>query len=146
MSLENLAKIGQLKPHTPDKRQLGDLLAAAARNLRDAGNRSISAEARFDCAYNALFQSALVALQASGYRPDTKRPGHHMTVIQSLTLTMGIEGSRVMVLDKLREKRNRATYTGAGLEDVTTDACVEHAARLASEVEAWLKKTHPDLA
>lgn len=33
MSLENLAKIGQLKPHPPEAEEIERLLTAAARNL-----------------------------------------------------------------------------------------------------------------
>lgn len=37
MSLENLLKIGQLKTHPPQADEIERLLAAAQRNLRDAG-------------------------------------------------------------------------------------------------------------
>ena len=145
MSLENLHKIGQLKPHTPTRAETGRLLAAAERNLVDAAKPDNSPETRFDCAYKTLMQSALVAMQASGYRPDTKRPGHHATVLQSLPLTLGMESSRVMVLDKLREKRNLADYTGADLDEVTVEACIGHARRLLQEVRAWLDAQHAEL-
>ncbi|MHB8448800.1 MAG: DNA-binding protein [Rudaea sp.] len=146
MSLENLLRIGQLKAHAPAREELAQLLAAAARNLVDARGAGNSAETRFDCAYKAIMQSALVALLASGYRPDTKRPGHHMTTIQSLALTVGIDGTRVAVLDKLRDKRNLSDYTGADLDEVATAACVEQATRLLAEVRAWLAKNHPELS
>lgn len=83
MSLENLLKIRQLKKHPADAREIQRLLAAAGRNLSDARVTFISSETRFDAAYKAIMQSALAALMAWGYRPDTNRPGHHMTVIQS---------------------------------------------------------------
>ena len=41
-------------------------------------------------------QSALAALMMHGYRPETNRPGHHMTVIQSLPLTIGLESKRLI--------------------------------------------------
>jgi hypothetical protein len=47
-----------------------------------------------------------------GYRPETNRPGHHMTVIQSLPLTIGLESKRLIVLDALRRQRNVADYRG----------------------------------
>lgn len=78
--MENLLKIGQLKPHAPDAAEIERLLVAARRNLRDAGVTSISPETRFDAAYKAIMQSALAALMMHGYRPETNRPGHHMTV------------------------------------------------------------------
>ncbi|MGH8528220.1 MAG: DNA-binding protein [Nevskiales bacterium] len=146
MSLENLHRIGQLKPHAVTRAEIGKLLAAARRNLEDAVKPDNSTETRFDCAYKALMQCALVAMQANGYRPDTKRPGHHVTVLQSLPLTLGVEGSRVMVLDKLREKRNLSDYMGADLDEVSTEACIREARRLLQEVSAWLKAKHPELA
>ena len=53
MSLENLLKIGQLKPHPSEAAEIERLLIAARRNLRDAGVTSISPETRFDAAYKA---------------------------------------------------------------------------------------------
>jgi hypothetical protein len=146
MSLENLLKIGQLKTHAPERAEIAKLLQAAQRNLTDAAKSDNSTETRFDCSYKAIMQGALVALQATGYRPDTKRPGHHMTVIQSLPLTIGMEGSRVAVLDKLREKRNLSDYTGADLDEVSTQACIAQAQRLLADVCAWLSAKHPELA
>ena len=66
MSLENLLKIGQLKEHPPDAREIQKLLLAAERNLADARVTSISLETRFDAAYKAIMQSALAALMAAG--------------------------------------------------------------------------------
>ena len=77
MTLQNLAKIGQLKPHSATPDEVQRLLAAAARNLRDAARRENSDETRFDCAYKAIMQCGLVAMLASGYRPSTNAPGHH---------------------------------------------------------------------
>jgi len=121
------------------------LLAAAERNLADARRSSNSTETRFDCAYKAIMQSALAALHANGYRPDNKRPGHHAVTIQSLALTLGIEGSRIAVLDKLREKRNLSDYTGAVLDDAATEACIAQAARLLAELREWLGRHHRHL-
>lgn len=146
MSLENLLKIGQLKAHAPERAEIAKLLLAAQRNLADAGKPDNSAETRFDCAYKTIMQCALVALQANGYRPDTKRPGHHMTVIQSLPLTIGMDGPRVAVLDKLREKRNLSDYMGADLDEVSTQACMAQAQRLLADVRTWLTAKHPELA
>lgn len=145
MSLENLVKTGQLKPHTADHDATATLLAAAERNLLDAGRESNSAETRFDCGYRAIMQCALVALHARGYRPDNKRPGHNAIAIQSLKLTVGIDGGRIAVLDKLREKRNLVDYMGAALDDATTEACIAHARRLLAELRDWLRNNRPDL-
>ena len=66
MSLQNLLKIGQLKPHPTDANEIEQLLLAAERNLRDAHATTISTETRFDAAYKAIMQSALAALRCMG--------------------------------------------------------------------------------
>jgi len=146
MSLENLVRTGQLKAHVADRAQVAMLLAAVERNLADARRGGTSTETRFDCGYKAILQSALVALAASGYRPDNKRPGHHAVTIQSLTLTLGISGTRIAALDKLREKRNLSDYTGAPLDEVATESCVDQATRLIAELREWIPRNHPELA
>lgn len=146
MSLENLLKIGQLKRHPTNRDEIQKLLAAAARNLTDSGNDGNSVETRFDCAYKAVMQSALAELMAHRYRPSTHVPGHQMTMIQALTLTIGLKGERMMVLDALRKKRNLNDYIGADLDEETAAACAREATRLLSEVLSWLKANHPALA
>jgi uncharacterized protein (UPF0332 family) len=145
MSLENLHKIGQLKTHPPNAEEIERLLQAAARNLRDAQVKSISAETRFDAAYKAVMQSALAAVMMHGFKPDTNRPGHHMTVVQSLPLTIGIESKRIVVLDTLRRQRNVADYTGDDIDDSTAEHCIVEARRLVDEVLAWRKVNRPNL-
>ncbi len=145
MTLENLLKIGQLKSHVTDATEIRRLLAAARRNLADAGVKAISPETRFDAAYKAIMQVALVALMANGYRPDTNRPGHHMTVLQSLPKTMGLSNKRMVVLDALRRKRNLADYMGEDIDDASVESCIAEAGRLLGEAEVWLKKNRRDL-
>jgi hypothetical protein len=97
MTLENLLKIGQLKAHDPSQAEIERLLRAAQQSLTDAREKTISTETRFDAAYKAIMQAALVALMANGFRPDTKKPGHHATVVQLLPKTIGLENDRVVV-------------------------------------------------
>lgn len=146
MRLENLLKIGQLKPHAPEPAEIERLLTAARRNLRDARVTSISAETRFDAAYKAIMQSALAALMMNGYRPDTNRPGHHMTIIQSLPLTIGLDSKRIIVLDTLRRQRNVADYTGDDVDETTAEHCIAEAERLLGDVAVWRASQRPDLA
>lgn len=145
MSLDNLVGLGQLKPHTTDRAEAQRLLSAARRNLADAKVAGISAETRFDVGYKAIMQTALVALMASGYRPDTNRPGHHMTVVQSLALTLKLESRKIAVLDALRRKRNLSDYMGADIDDVSAETCVSEARQLLRDAESWLKAEHPEL-
>lgn len=145
MSLQNLLKIGQLKEHPLDAAEVQRLLAAAGRNLADARITQISPETRFDAAYKSAMQAALAALMAHGYRPDMNRPGHHMTVLQGLTLTIGLTPARVTVLDTLRRKRNLSDYTGDEIDDSSAEHCIAEAERLLEDVVAWLKVNRPQV-
>src|SRR3954469_25830397 len=87
-------------------------------------------ETRFDAAYKAVMQCALAAMMASGYRPSTSEPGHHVTLIQSLPLTLGVDNATWVVLDALRRKRNANDYTGdVVMPDMVTE-CITQAAHL----------------
>lgn len=146
MTLQNLLKIGQLKEHPADAEEIRRLLAAAGRNLADARVTAISPETRFDAAYKAIMQVALAALMAHGYRPDTNRPGHHVTVIQGLSLTVGLDRSRVTVLDTPRRQRNVADYTGEDIDESMAVNCAAEAERLVNDVGTWLRTNRPALA
>ena len=111
MSLDNLVKTGQLKKHAPAPDEIRRLLRSIERNIADSRVATISAEARFDCAYRAIMQCALLALAAAGYRPSTSVPGHQQTMIQTLPQSMAISADVVLVLDALRRKRNLPTMS-----------------------------------
>jgi len=138
VSLANLLRIGQLKEHPADVGEIARLLSAAERCIADARVRSVSPETRFDAAYRSITQAGLAALMAHGYRPDTNRPGHHVTIIQTLALTLGIDKRRVAVLDALRRKRNLADYTGEDIDEASVVACIDAATRLLHEAKERL--------
>jgi hypothetical protein len=140
VSLANLLKTGQLKEHRADEEEIGRLMAAAERSLADARVEAISAETRFDAVYRAITQVGLAALMLRGYRPDTNKPGHHMTIIQTLPLTLGVEKERMVVLDTLRRKRNLADYTGDDIDDASVAVCIKEAERLLRDAQARLAK------
>jgi len=145
MSLDNLVKTRQLAPHTPRPTEVQRLLAAAKRNLADAGSQDVSDETRFDCAYKSIMQCALIGLAAHGYRPATSTPGHHQTMIQALPMTLGVDRSIWVVLDALRKKRNVNDYSGDLLEPEAVLECIERAQALFGHTEAWLGQHRPDL-
>jgi hypothetical protein len=143
-NLRNLEKIGQMKSHETSREEIQRLLDAARRNLSDAGVDVISCETRFDSAYKAIMQMALAAMMANGFRPDTSRPGHHMTVIQSLPQTIGLPTDRMAVLDVLRRKRNLTDYSGGWIDETSMEQCITEANDLLQDVEAWLKSHRPE--
>lgn len=144
-NLNNLEKIGQLKNHITSREEVQRLLDAARRNLSDAGVEVISCETRFDSAYKAVMQLALAAMMANGFRPDTSKPGHHMTVIQSLPQTIGLPTERMAVLDVLRRKRNLTDYSGGWIDENSMEQCILEARDLLRDVEAWFKEQRPEL-
>lgn len=83
-------------------------------------------------------QSALVALMLRGYRPDTNRPGHHMTLVQTLALTVNLEAKRVVIIDALRRQRNASDYTGDDIDKSTAEHCIVVAGQLMAHVIAVL--------
>ena len=144
MTLKNLLGIS-LDAVEPDKAHIGRLLAAAERNIADAQVMEVSAENRFDAAYKAIMQLAMVALNANGYRTLTSKPGHHQIALQTLPQTVGLPQAKVIVLDALRKQRNLADYSGDLISDATVAECFASAQELLNHVRAWLTANRPDL-
>ena len=145
MSLDNLVKIHQLQHHTATAEEVQRLLAAARRNLADSRVTDISDPARFDLAYKAIMQCAMLGLLAKGYRPSTTTPGHHQTMIQALELTLGVGKEVWVVLDSLRKKRNLNDYSGDLIEPAAVKTCITQAESLLRVTEQWLTQHRPDL-
>ena len=144
MSLDNLVGIS-LEKLEPDSTSIARLLAAARRNIADATIMTVSAENRFDAAYKAIMQLANASLQANGFRTLTSKPGHHMTMIQSLGQTLGLDKETVIILDALRKQRNVADYSGDIVPESTARDCLMHAENLLKNVSRWLKANRPEL-
>ncbi|MBS0571440.1 MAG: DNA-binding protein [Proteobacteria bacterium] len=146
MTLENLARINRLQPHTPAREEIRKLLAGAARSLKDARNPGISDAARFTLAYTAIMEAAQAALFANGYRPSKSEGGHHMTMVQSLVHTIGLDPVRMKVLDNIRHKRNVIDYSGEDAEPSEAAHAIASAQALLDDVNAWLTRNHPELS
>lgn len=146
MSLENLLKTGQLQPHNPTREAVQRLLRASARNIADARVEKISGENRFDAAYKAIMQCAMVALWANRYRTSTSQPGHHQTAIQTLSKTTGLDQNTVIVLDALRKQRNVSDYEGDPVSDQAVVECIKQAEKLHKVVNNWIAINRADLA
>lgn len=134
MSLDKLVG-SSLESITPDRGSIAKLLEAARRNLVDSQVEQLSAENRFDAAYKAIMQLANAALQANGFRTLTSRPGHHMTMIQVLNQTCGLDKDIMIVLDRLRKQRNVADYSGDRVSEQATRECIAQASSLLQHVE-----------
>lgn len=145
MSLENL--LGRsLERVAPERAGIARMLAAAERNVTDAQLAGLSAENKFDAAYKAIMQCAMIALRANGYRTLTSRPGHHQTALQTLPLTIALANERMIVLDALRKQRNLADYEGDPVTAQTVVDCLAQARQLLADVKAWLAANKPELS
>lgn len=144
MTLENLARIGRLHAHAPTREEIAKLLAGAARYLKDAGVDSISNSTRLTLAYTASMEAAQAALFANGWRPSKSEGGHHMTMVQSLVHTIGLDAVRMQVLDRIRHKRNVIDYSGDDAEPSEARQAMVAAEALLRDVHAWLVANHPE--
>jgi hypothetical protein len=125
--LDNLVRIGQLKPEPPAKAELEGLLRSGSRRLADAERTDLSLESRFDLTYNAAHALALAALRATGYRSESR-----YLVFQCLQHTIDLPNEQWRVLDQAHRKRNLAEYEG---EMDVDEQLVEAMLRVAHEVE-----------
>lgn len=144
MSLDNLVN-KSLERIEPDPTVIKRLLEAAWRNISDSNVAAVSNENRFDSAYKAILQMANAALQIHGYRTPTSKPGHHMTMLQTLPLTLGVENSTLIVLDTLRKQRQVVDYSGDLVSPGTVKEAIAQAKKLQSHMRGWLEKHHPEL-
>jgi hypothetical protein len=126
-SLENLARIGQLKAEPPSSVEIDGLVRSGRHRLQDAENDSLNLESRFDLAYNAAHALALAALRSRGFRSDNR-----YLVFQCLPHTLELPDDQWRVLDQAHRKRNLAEYEGVIDVDV---ALVEAIVRVAREME-----------
>jgi uncharacterized protein (UPF0332 family) len=144
MSLEDWQHSGWLSAHEPSRQEISDLLAIADRDLKDCRSPGLSADWRFNIAYNALLQAATAALAAAGYRAS--RDSHHYRILQSLRWTVGAPTETVSYLDALRKKRNLTGYERVGaVSDKEVEGIIETAGAMRQQVEEWIKATHPTL-
>lgn len=145
MTLKNLADLGRLEAHETDARQVDDVLRAAARGIADAKVTAVSPETRFDAAYRAIMNCAMVALWANGFRPSKSVLGHHQTMIQSLVKSVNLDVEEMQLLDSFRVKRNAIDYTGEMIDAASLDECIAAAERLQRLMVAWLRVNRSDL-
>ncbi len=146
MSLQQWLENAWITASRPSAQEVGNLLAIAERDTADASLEGMSADGRFDHAYSAIRTLCQVALHASGYAVP-KGGRQHERVIESLKFTLGANwADQVDYFDRCRRLRHKSLYEKAGVvRGPDADALLEAAARLLSEVRAWLRANHPKM-
>lgn len=119
-ALDNLVRIGQLKPEPPADDEIGTYRRKASLYLRDAALDGMSSAGRFMLAYDAAHALAFAALRAKGYRPDAAR-GHRAIVFQTLEATAEAPRELWVALDRYHTRRNASEYS-AMIEASKTEA------------------------
>ena len=131
LAFENLCGPGKpLKAEPADAREVAGLLRSGKARLKDAGNKGLALESRFDLAYNAAHALCLAALRWHGYRS-----GNRYIVFQLLPHTLGLGPEFWRLLSKCHGIRNLGEYEGDLNVDerIITDliaACKEVAAKV----------------
>ena len=145
MSLQDWLKFGWLKEHKTSRQEIADLFAVADRDLKACQTPNLVPDWQFNIAYNAALQLASAALAAAGY--DAERGNHHYRIIQSLELTLGLDLTVIRKFDVFRKKRNITYYERADtISDTEAEEMRQLAENLRSDVEAWVRKNHPQFA
>ena len=122
------------------------MLALADRSLADAGIGALSAEGRFQFAYNAALTMASAALHAAGYRTNSNAPGHHAITVGSIEHTFEADPALVRKFDGFRRKRNRVSYDApVAVSEPEVAEMLALARQLRRDVESWLRASHPAL-
>ena len=139
MSLSDWVHNGWVTPQPVSDVEIADLLRIADRDLKDCGVKGVSADWRFNIAYNAALQASRAALFGAGFRAS--RESHHHRVIQSLSLTLKLPANEIKKFDMFRTKRNFSDYEAVG---AVSENDVMEMVRLARTVREstgdWLKK------
>lgn len=143
MNLQDL--VGKNLDRTaPNADVVARLLEGAARHIADSKVTAISAETRFVSAYTAIRMLADIGLNANGYRTRSSVPGHHLIAIRAMSETLGVEDREIVRIDKLRQMRNAAEYSGDLISKAAVAECVRQAQALHTLVIEWMQKNRPD--
>jgi hypothetical protein len=146
MSLDQWLQNGWLQQFEPSVAEIQKSIEVIDRNLSDAEAQGLSADGRFQHAYDAALPMTILALKASGY-VVRKGQSHHKHSIDSLRYTLGPEWSETADhLERCSRLRGQSVYEQIGLvsDDDATDLLAS-AKQLRNDLITWLKENYPDL-
>ncbi|HUT90724.1 MAG TPA: hypothetical protein VMY37_14570 [Thermoguttaceae bacterium] len=146
MSLEQWLRNGWLQRNEPTVAQIQQLLRVVDRDVSDAQAKGLSADGKFEHAYDAALQLCLIALLASGYQVP-KGAGLHKRAIDSLRYTLGDRWSDTADhVERCSRLRGQAIYERVGVvSEEDADDLLNTARQLRTDVINWLKENHPML-
>lgn len=114
------------------RKEFAGLLRSGQARLKDAENKSLALESRFDLAYNAAHALCLAALRWHGYRSS-----HRYIVFQLLPHTLGLGPEVWRVLSKCHDIRNLGEYEGdLNVDERIVADLIAGCTRVAGNIEA----------
>lgn len=143
MSWKKLQAEGKIRAHKANKKELDELRAVIARDLKDAAIQALSDDRRFATAYNAGLQAAKMAILSAGYQPASI-PGHHRVAFEAARLALGASAARHLdFFEACRRKRNVIDYDQASVATHTeVEEIVAEAKDFFELVERWIAANH----
>lgn len=134
-----------LEKADPSRDEVARYLTKIHRKVEDSKRKTNHLDTRFDIAFEALLQLALLALRVNGYR-TTSAAGHQQIAIQLLPKSIGVAPSDIRALDEYRKKRSIGLYE-ADFEPSAEEVKAVTAAvdRLLQSLLAWMRKHRPDV-
>jgi hypothetical protein len=146
MSLELWLRNGWLQQDEVSVAEIQQLLQVVDRDLADAQVVGLSADGRFQHAYDAALQLCMLALRATGYRVR-KGQGHHKHGIDSLRYTLGEKWSETADhIERCSRLRGQAVYERIGVvSGQDADDLLQTATQLHTDVVNWLKTAYAAL-
>ena len=146
MSLEQWLRNGWIQRNEPTVAQIHRLLQVVDRDISDAQVTELSADGRFQHAYDSALQLCMIPLLASGYQVP-KGQGRHKRAIDSLRYTLGDRWSDAADhIERCSRLRAQMMYERIGVvSEQDANDLLEKANQLETEVVDWLKADHPAL-
>ena len=146
MSLEEWCRNQWLQRSEPTLPEIQQLFRLVDRCLSDAQAQGLSADGRFQHAYEAALQLCVIALRASGFRVS-KGQGHHKRAIDSLRYSLGQQWSDTADhIERCSRLRGQTVYERVDVvSGKDADDLLSTATQLRIDVLAWLSANHPVL-
>ena len=117
-----------------------------AQNLHDALVVGVSAQGRYEFAYNAARLMATVVVRACGYRVTSKKGHHYYTFIALETADQAF-AKEAAVFDVSRSKRNDFSYDAVvNLSETDVADLIATVERFRDDAEKWIAARFPALA
>lgn len=127
------------------KKEIDDLRTMAGVHLKDAQVNTVSAQGRYEFAYNAARLMATGVVRASGYRVVAKS-GHHYFTFQALQASDPAFKPMAVYFDRARDKRNDFSYDSPGIiSDTDAEDLLSAVLQFVADAELWISSRHPSL-